>query len=360
MSISGVSNSTDQTGQSGSVQQQGQQVAGQGTFRGHHHRWAHSGEDHFTNSSHQGQGASAEDAGLFTVQRVQVFSASAVFVLAQNSSSTSTPGSSASASTSTTGAGPSSTASPDAQAAPASANASVPSDPTVAVASGAAPATPTTGSTSTDSAIAPVSIGNSTSGTANTPGTSALQGLNSSLAALGLNQQEIQAFDQLASLIQALSPEAFTALTNAFQSLAQEVTQGDTTASNAPTTGTTSDGNAANSPVSGTTTQAPQASGSATPATTGDSTPSGGLQGEEIVVRFSEVSVLESSTNGQTGQQSSAPNTASQLHANNGVSVNSLAFQAYSLQVEEFRATLPGNNDQTNQQQVPSQSAATS
>jgi len=360
MSITGVSNFTDQTGQAGPVQQQGQQVAAHGTFRGHHHRWAHGGEDHFTNSSNQGQGSSAEDAGLFTVQQVQVFSASAVFVLAQNSSSASAPASTTPASTTTGSAGSGSTPSPDAQAAPTSASASAPADPTATVASGAATATPTTGSTAIDSAIAPVSSGASTSGTANTQGTSALEGLNSSLAALGLNQQEIQAFDQLANLIQTLSPEAFTALTNAFQSLAQEVTQGATTTSNAPVDGTTSTGDVASSPASGTTSQTDPSSGSVTPATTGDSTPSGGLQVEEVVVRFSEVSVQESSTSGQVGEQSSAPNTVSQLQANNGVSVNSLAFQAYSLQVEEFTATLPGNNGQTNQVQAPSQSVATS
>ena len=356
MSITGVSNLTDQTGQTGqagSVQQQGQQVASHDSFRGHHHGRAHGSEDHYTNSSNQGQGSPAEEAGLFTVQQVQVFSASAAFVLAQNSSSAS---------------GPASTAPPNAQSAPTSVSASAPSDATAAVASGTAPATTTTDPTATDSATAPVSSSTSTSGTANTPATSALQGLNTSLAALGLNQQEIQAFDSLASLIQALSPEAFTALANAFQSLAQEVTQSAPTASNAPVGGTTSTGDAASSPASGTTTETtptsgsstPATSASATPTTSGNSTPSGGLQVEEIEVRFSEVSLQETSTNGQTGEQSSAPKAGSQLQTNNDASINTLAFQAYSLQVEEYTATLPGNNGQTNQEQVSSQSAATS
>src|SRR5208282_1040524 len=239
MGITGLTSLTDNGVQSGSVQQQGQQGAGYGAFRAHHHERDHGGGDRFTSSNGQGQGSSAQDAGLFTVQQVEMFSAAAVFVLAQPSSSSS-------------GAGTSSNA--------------------------AGATDPQTGSASADAA-APASSSTAAGGSGDANGPAALQGLNSALATLGMNQQEIQAFDQVASLIQTLSPAAFSALVSQFQVLAQDLTQAGGTASNVQDQGTNGNGSAAAAPA-------------------GNSTPSGGVQVEDVVVRFSEVSVQESSSSG--------------------------------------------------------------
>ncbi len=367
MGVTGVTNFTDQTGQTGSVQQQqGQQVAGHGSFRGHRHERMHGGEDHFTNSSHQQQGSSAEDAGLFTVQKVQVFSAAAVFVLAQTSTS---PNGSSAASTPSTSAGTassSSTPSANPQTGSTSSNAVAPSDPTAAsrtAASSTTPATSATGSGTANSTVAPVSSSTAATGSPSTSGTSALQGLNNSLAALGLNQQEIQAFDQVANLIQALSPQAFSALATAFQALAQDVTQGASATSTAPTDSATSAGSTpstSTSPASDATNTSDPTSTSPTPAASANSAPSGGLQVDEIVVRFSEVSVEESSSNALNDQQGNTSTGASQVQGSTGGSASTLAFQAYSLQVEEFSATVQGTGGQANQGQPPSETATAS
>jgi trimeric autotransporter adhesin len=366
MGVTGVTNFTDQKGQTGSVeQQQGQQVAGHGSFRGHRHERMHGGEDHFTNSSRQSQGSSAEDAGLFTVQNVQVFSATAVFMLAQTSSSANGPSATTTPSPSTASAGVSSTTSTNPQTGSTSSNAAAPTDPTTTSAPAASSTTPVasaTGSAAANSVVVPASSSTATTGSASTSGTSALRGLNNSLAALGLNQQEIQAFDQVASLIQSLSPEAFSALATAFQPLAQDVSQG-ASASSAPADSTTSAGSTpstSSSPASATTNTSDPTGTSATPTSSANSAPSGGLQVDEIVVRFSEVSIEESSSNALSERPGNTSAGASQVQGSTGGSANTLAFQAYSLQVEEFSATVQGTSGQANQGQAPSETATAS
>ena len=356
MGVTGVTNFTDQTGQTGSVQQQqGQQVTGHSSFRGHRHERMHGGEDHFTNSSHQTQGSSAEDAGLFTVQKVQVFSAAAVFVLAQTSHFDKGPSASMRIDFYASTASSNSTASTNPQTGSTSSNAVAPSDPTAATsaaASSTTPVTTATGSAVANSAVAPASSSHTGNGGANTSGTSALQGLNNLLGALGLNQQEIQAFDQVANLIQALSPEAFSALATAFQALAQDVTQGASAVSSAP-----ADPRPALAALRVARRQPRRihtdpTSTSVTPDRVGIRLPNGGLQVDEIVFRFSEVSIEESPSNALNEQQGNTSTGASQVQGNKVGSANSLAFQAYSLQVEEFSATLQGTGGQANQGQV--------
>jgi hypothetical protein len=84
------------------------------------------------------------------------------------------------------------------------------------------------------------------------------------------------------------------------------------------------------------------------------------VQVEEIVFKFSEVSVEDSSSNGQNGQQGSAANAGSQGQTSSSGSSSTLAFQAYSLQIDEFTATLPYNSGQATQPQASNQPASAS
>jgi hypothetical protein len=82
--------------------------------------------------------------------------------------------------------------------------------------------------------------------------------------------------------------------------------------------------------------------------------------------------VQESSNSGASGQQGSTATTGSNGQASNSASSSgsgsgsgagsssSFVVQAYSLQIEEFSATLQGNSGQATQAQTPTQSATAS
>jgi hypothetical protein len=347
-----------------------------------HHAWSrhsrvdadrdgdHGEGDRFTSSRQGGSGQDAEDAGLFTVTSVSFFSAAATFFLAQTSPS---PASQAStATTSAPSASSNSTASTSAPVTPvgqsttASPATSADSDATPAVATSVTQPTTSTAVSSTPSVS-----GSTAAPAADSNGQNPLQALNNSLAALGLSQQEIQAFDQIASFIQAVSPAAFADLVNGLQALAQQATQlasvaapttqsantvatpsstgsasdgantgASTTAVPATTSGTTSTGTASAASASNT---------SAAPATSATPVSSGGVQIEELVVQFSEVQVQGTVNSPAAETQGSNATSGTQ----GTTSSNSFEFDAFKLQVEEVTLTVPGNASQT--AQTPSQ-----
>jgi hypothetical protein len=162
---------------------------------------------------------------------------------------------------------------------------------------------------------------------------------------LGLNQQEIQAFDQIASFIQAVSPAAFADLVSGLQALAQQVTQAAATA--VPSSGTTSTGTASAASASNTS-AAPAAS--ATPAS------SSGVQIEELVVQFSEVQVQGTVNSPATGSQGSNATSGKQ----GTTASNSFEFDAFKLQFEEVTLTVPASASQPGQTQTPNQTVSAS
>ncbi len=308
-----------------------------------HHEWSrhsrvdadHDGDhgqgDRFTSSRQAGSGQDAEDAGLFTVSSVAFFSAAATFFLAQTSPSS---GQASTATASATSASPNSTASTGAPVTP------VVQSTTAAPATGASSDATPTSTQVTPTQVTPVTqpvtvvavpSTPTVSGSTAVPATDSnnqnpLQALNNSLAALGLSQQEIQAFDQIASFIQAVSPAAFADLVSGLQALAQQVTQAATAA--APTTQSantaatpSSTGSASDSATSstsavpaastGTTSTGAATAGSASntsaaPAASATPPSSSGVQLEELVVQFSEVQVpghREQSGHWESGNQ---------------------------------------------------------
>jgi hypothetical protein len=144
-----------------------------------------------------------------------------------------------------------------------------------------------------------------------------LQALNTALAALGLNQADIQTLDRIASLIKDFNPLAYNSLVLQLEALAEQ-----TAAQTAP-------------PAANTAT-----------ASTGANSNSGAFQIQELAINFSGLKGTASggSANGNgNGQQ--------------GAGGNSVQFSAFNLQVEEVRLTLTNNNGQTVQVQAPQQNA---
>ncbi len=280
-----------------------------------------SSESQFTPSSAQ----SNESAGTYQVSQVQFFSAAALFLLAQTGSS----------SPSQPPAANPSTAAPT-QVAPAT----LPAAPSDVPQAGSQPVTPATGTTA--SATTP---GASTPSTQDT-----LQALNSVLQSLGLNDQQIKAFDQVASFINSLSPAVFADLVSQIQTLAQQVSQGSQSASGAP-------GNSAVVPSSSTDSAAASPAGAApstgtadaipvaltaTPATSGTTSsaaqPTGPYQIEELSIRFTGVEVQ-----GSTGSTNGSSNGAG----------GTFDLSAFNLSIQEVSVTLANGNGQSAQITAP-------
>ena len=229
--------------------------------------------DRFTSSSQRAFGQDAEDAGLFSVSSVSFFSAAATFFLAQTSPSSASQASTASAAATSASVNPTtSAAAPAASVTPPTTTA-----PAASATSDAAAPTTTQVTHVTQPAVAvPASSAPTTSGStaaqnSDSNSQNPLQALNNSLAALGLNQQEIQAFDQIASFIQAVSPTAFADLVNGLQTLAQQVTQAAAapstqSGSTAAASGTSSASDSASGDAGATATAVP-ATGSGTTST---------------------------------------------------------------------------------------------
>ena len=325
-----------------------------------HHAWSgqsrvdahHDGDrgegDRFTSSSQAGAGQDAHDAGLFTVSSVSFFSAAATFFLAQTS-----PSSAGQASTATTSVTSPSSSSASLTSAPVSPVVQSTTGPVTTATSD--PTSPTSDEVTVTPVTQPATVvtpsstptvsGSTAAPTAGPNGQSPLQALNNSLAALGLNQQEIQAFDQIASFIQAVSPAAFADLVSGLQALAQQVTQAAATA--VPSSGTTSTGTASAASASNTS-AAPAAS--ATPAS------SSGVQIEELVVQFSEVQVQGTVNSPATGSQGSNATSGTQ----GTTASNSFEFDAFKLQFEEVTLTVPASASQPGQTQTPNQTVSAS
>ena len=275
-------------------------------------------ESRFTPS---GASQSNESAGTYQVTQVQFFSAAALFLLAQTgaSSSSQPPSAATSSATGTSQAGDSGAAAP-AQTAPTN----LPVAPAAVPQAGSQPVTPATGTTT--SATTP---GASTSSTPDP-----LQAFNSALQSLGLNQQQIAAFDQVASFINSLSPAIFADLVSQLQTLAQQGLQGSQSA-----TGVSGDSAAIPSSSAGSTaadlvpaaSTAPPATGS-TASTAGQ--PTGPYQIEELSIRFSGVEVQ-----GNTGNTNGSSNGAG----------GTFDFSAFNLSIQEVKVTLADGNGQSAQ-----------
>jgi trimeric autotransporter adhesin len=255
-------------------------------------------EDRFTPSQ-----AASQDAGLFQVSQLNFFSAAAEFFLAQSTAApnpavASQPASSATSSTSNT---PVKSSSPVA---------SIPSAPPAPL-------------------ITPqnVSSSGSTSGTSASQGASGLDELNKALSALGLNSDQVNAFDQVAGLIKAFSPDAFKSLVSQLQNLAHANSAAVPSSASASAAGNTS------SAAAGAATPASATSGASTPASTATpspstaSVPASGFQVQELSIKFSGLQ--------ETLSQSSA--------VNGQTSNSSVQLSAFSLQIQEVNLTLANN-----------------
>jgi len=233
-------------------------------------------EDHFTPSAQTGQGQGAtQEAGLFSVSEFSFFSAAADFFLGQGAGAQPNP---APAATPATAPGVNRNA--------ATAPAALPT-PAAATAQNSAPANPanTPAPSAPIAATAPAADAAPTNAVAiNPPVPSTAQGspglqqqlqtLNQSLVALGLDPQEIQQLDQIASVINDFDPLAFTSLAYQLEELAQ-LTAPQTaaqTAGNAPV--------AANNTAANNTNAAQGNAGQ---------TNGGGFQVQELVIRFTGI-----------------------------------------------------------------------
>ena len=304
-------------------------------------------ESHYTPSSASGSQDPQSNPGTYQVSQFQFFSAAAFLLLgqAQSLATNSTTGASATPASGTTAASGSATTAA-AQTQPATTT-------------GASPASSSTTAqapvSSTDSATAPSTTGSS----APTSTTDPLQALNNALQSLGLTQQQIQAFDQVASFINSVSPGAFSDLVNQLQSLAQEVSQGaaavgsdPASASAAASTSAPASAGPALAPASAavvpasTSAATPASASTAAPSTAPASTaPSGTYQIEELVIRFSAVDVQ-----GTTG----TPNTTSGSSSTSGTPFN---LSEFNLNIKEVNLTLSDGNGQTAQITAPQPSA---
>jgi len=258
--------------------------------------------DQFTPSS-----ANQQDAGLFKVNQISLFSAAADFLLAQTLPSQANPGVAPAL-------------------APGNAAQTINANPIVTARFPAANAPPTAAAPAVTTTATPANSAQSQ-----------LLALNSALYALGLNDSQLAQIDQIASLIQVFNPLAFTSLVYQLEALAQANTQ----QSAAPLTNTAATGTP---PSTATTTNTPAAVAPATGTTAGNASGTnnaGSFQIRELVIKFS--GVQESFT--QTGSGAPGGNSNVQL-------------SAFNLQVEEVNLTLANQGGQSLQVTAP-QTAAT-
>jgi len=300
MSVTGIENQSNQS-VSGDFQSTANQPwsSNQRTHRGDRHWDRYSGDDsdsRYTPSSASASQSNSANAGTYQVSQVQVFSASALILLAQNGSPSAS----------------------SAQTTPSTATSTTPAAQTQA-------ATPQSVQPAvTQTAAATTSASSDSSSSAQ----GSLQTLNTILQSLGLNQQDIQAFDQVASLIQSFSPTAFADLVNLFQNLAQQISPASQSASSASDPAST----AAATP--------------AAPATTPSSTtaPTGDIEVEELSIRLSGLNI-QGATESSSG--------------NNGSAGGTFDITALQLNVSEIDVTLAPSSAQTASSQPPATTAST-
>ena len=171
----------------------------------HHNHYHEQGADNSGSVDRYTPSSSSQDVASFQFEQLR-FSAFSVAPLPSSSAPVNSTASAASA----------------AGAATVPANATTPAAVTAPI-DAISPATTT--------AAAPVSGTSAASPAAQDP----LQALNAELSALGLSQSEIQAFDQVAGLIQQFSPVAFQDLQNQINTLASQFAA----AAQSPSTSTT-------------------------------------------------------------------------------------------------------------------------
>lgn len=238
-----------------------------------------------------------QDAGLFRVSNISLFSAAADFVLEQpaapqtpvaNVNSQNAAQNEVAAANATSAANANTTGNTNATGASA--------------ANGNAPATA--------AAVLPT-IATTNANAANDV-TAELQNLNSTLASLGLSQAEINVVDRIAQVVRDFNPQAFNDLINQLQTLAQA-----NSAQNAAQNG---------------------AQSAAQTASNSDAQ-NGGFSIQELSIKFAGV---EGTT---------------QL-SKNGKGTGAVEFSAYNLQVEEVQITFANGAGQTTQVQAPQTPAA--
>jgi hypothetical protein len=313
--------------------------------------------DQFTSSNAN----SAQDAGLFSVNTLSLFTAAANFILGtpsasshsaaaqgktgnQSGGATNTPAAgttnTAAGATANAGAGAAATAALGTLTAPTASTANVAPAPTPAAGSANATAdtvaSPTDAAANADSTAATTEANVTT--TLPTPGTptfippasitqtadssAQLQSLNNSLAALGLSASDISTIDRIASLLNDFSPTAYTSLVE--QLVAQAQSQAEQTAaattSNTANAGVTAAAATAQqnaTPQTNLSVAAPVNAG--TPATAsavpnGSGGPGGGLQVQSLVLRFAGNSATTPATGATSKTNAATPNNANTLH----------------------------------------------
>ena len=243
--------------------------------------------DQFTPSTHN----PGQDAGLFRVSNISLFSAAADFVFEQPA---------AQPTSATNGS--------DNTSQNAAANENGAEATNVAANTNAVPV-----STAAAAAPAPLAIANTGVNTANDV-TAELQNLNSTLTSLGLSQAEINVVDRIAQVVKDFNPQAFNDLINQLQTLAQA-----NSAQNAAQNGAQS---------------ATQTAENSAQAASNSDAQTGGFSIQELSIKFAGV---EGTT---------------QL-SKNGKSAGAVEFSAYNLQVEEVQITFANGAGQTTQVQAP-------
>jgi hypothetical protein len=321
-------------------------------------------------SASENPDGSSEAGGTYQISQFQVFSASATLLLAQTGSPTQTPTATVSGAT-----GTQDTANPVATN-PATGNSTTATTSAATASGGASQAAASPAATTTTAApetVTPASTGSTAQSASGTSASAAspLQGLNSVLQALGLSQQDIQAFDQVASLIQSLSPAAYADLVNVFQTLAQQIAQASQSAPSASSNTASSAATPVSDPTASATTAAATTPAATTPAaTSAASTPaaattpsasgapaSGGIQVDELSIRFSALEIQGTIGNPSGTSSTSNANPSSGSSGSTGGTFDLTAFQ---LNVNEVSVTLPDANAPASSVQAPPIAAQTS
>lgn len=282
---------------------------------GKHAVRAHSAQnddgDQFTPSAQN----AAQDAGLFRVSNISLFSAAADFVFEQ-------PVAHQAPAANVNGA--TQNASGDA-AQSAEQNAGVAASATPAANENvAAAATDGTAPTAAASQAVAPAISSASANPANDT-TAELRNLNSTLASLGLSQAEINVVDRIAQLVRDFNPQAFNDLINQLQALAQA-------------NGAQNAAQVSAQPAAQTAQQ------DSSPAARADSQT--GAAGGNTGFSIDELSIKFAGVEGTT-----------QL-SKNGKNAGTAEFSAYNLQVEEVQITFGNGAGQTAQIRAPQTPAA--
>ncbi len=278
-------------------------------------------DSHHTPSNSSGGQDSQAIAGTYQVSQVQLFSAAALVLLAGSSSTQNTQAPVADS--------PVPTQTAPAVPQPSQLDSADPVSPTAVPSAGALTA-PVTAPSTAPSTAPQVTTGDPTS-SAQDP----LQALNDSLQSLGLSRQQIQAFDQVASFIQSVSPQAFADLVSQLQNLAQQTAAGVQSPTGAVAADSTAATGVANDSTPGLPIAGPASTtvGSIAPSAN-PTVPTGTYQIEELSIKFSAIDVQG--------------NTAS-TNGNGGNTTGTFDLSSFNLSIQEVKVTLTDGNGQSAQ-----------